>query len=70
MPRFSIYESIDKKLQKTGISKRQLAIAAGIPPSTLQSALSRRKGMPIETAIKVAVVLEISADEVLTWFII
>lgn len=40
MSRFT-YERIDLLLRRRGMSRRKLAIAAGIPASSLQSAMAR-----------------------------
>ena len=56
----SLYKRIDAILQDRGMSRRQLAIAAGIPPSTLQSALTREKSMTTEMIQQIAAALEVT----------
>lgn len=53
----TITEKIDAILQQRGMSRRQLAIAANISPSTLQSAMARGKNMTIEMLQAIAAVL-------------
>ena len=50
----NLYRRIDNILETRGMSRRQLAIAAGIPPSTLQSVLSRQKSMTAEMLQQIA----------------
>ena len=42
------YENIDKELAKRGLSRRKLASAVGIPPSTFQSMMERKRGITLE----------------------
>lgn len=58
----NVYERIDAFLESLGISRRQLAIKACIPPSTLQTALSREKGLSPNIVQKIADTLEIPVD--------
>lgn len=51
---------IDSILQQRGMSRRELAIAANIPPSTFQSAMARGKNITVEMVCAVAAVLGIS----------
>ena len=62
----TIYEKIDKIRNDRGISRRKLAQLAGIPPSTLQSMMERQRGLTVETISKIAAVLEISPEELLS----
>lgn len=55
-----IYENIDKELSKQGKSRRKLAIEAGIPPSTFQSMMERRRGLSVENLRKIAEVLNLN----------
>lgn len=52
-------QTIDYILQSRGMSRRQLAIAAKIPPSSLQSAMTRGKSMTIEMLYAIADALEV-----------
>ena len=56
----TVCETIDYLLKKKHMSRRQLAIEAGIPPSTLQSALSRNKEISLDMLEKVAQALNVS----------
>ncbi len=56
----TITEEIDAILQERGMSRRQLAITANIPPSSLQSAMARGKGMTVEMLMAVADALDVS----------
>ena len=56
---------IDKILESKGISRRQLAISAGIPPSTLQSAFERNKEIPLSMLTSIADALGVSIYYVL-----
>lgn len=47
-------QKIDKLLKDKGLSRRQLAIKAEIPPSTLQSALERNKEIPLSMLTSVS----------------
>ena len=51
------YESIDHELERRGMSRRKLAMTIGIPPSTFQSMMERKRGMTIELLKKIAVAL-------------
>ena len=53
----TITEKIDAILQQRGMSRRQLAIAANISPSTFQAAMARGKNMTVEMLQAVAAVL-------------
>lgn len=57
----TVTERIDNLLKSRKMSRRQLAIAAGIPPSSLQSAMSRGRNMTIEMLLAISGVLDISA---------
>lgn len=52
-------QRIDYILQGRGMSRRQLAIAANIPPSSLQSAMTRGKSMTIDMLLSIADALEV-----------
>ena len=61
----NIYKNIDRLLQERGMSRRQLAIAADIPPSTLQSALAREKNMTTDMLLKIATALEVTSGSLI-----
>lgn len=54
----SIYEKIDADLENRGMSRRQLALKAGIAPSTLQSTMERGRNMTFEMLLKIAAALD------------
>lgn len=54
------YENIDNELEKRGMSRRKLAISIGIPPSTFQSMMERKRGMTLELMKKIADALGMS----------
>lgn len=54
----AVADRIDTILQERGLSRRQLAIKAGIPPSSLQSALERGHNITLETLQKIAAALD------------
>lgn len=56
---------IDDILKKRGMSRRQLALAAGIPPSSLQAAMARGKNMTIEMVQAIAATLNVSVSSLL-----
>lgn len=59
----TVYERIDKILDLRKMSRRQLAKAIDIPPSTLQSMFARNKSMPLDIAENIANALEISFQQ-------
>jgi len=60
-----ITERIDLLLQKEGLSRRQLAVKAGIPTSSFQAAMARGSGMSTDMLTRVARALAVSADYLL-----
>lgn len=54
------YENIDRELEKRGMSRRKLAISIGVPPSTFQSMMERKRGMTLELLKKIADALGMS----------
>lgn len=58
-------EQIDALIKERGLSRRQLAIDAEIPPSSLQSAIERNKNIPFQMLEKIVSTLGISIFEVL-----
>lgn len=61
----TICEKIDLELKKRKLSRRQLAIKAGIPPSSLQSAMQRNGNLSLDMVLKIADALEMSAPSLL-----
>ena len=59
-------EKIDSILSEKGMSRRQLAIKAGIPPSSLQSALSRNKGLSLDMLFPISEVLKLDVEELVS----
>ena len=58
-------EKIDSIIQSKKMSRRQLAIKAGIPPSSLQSAMERGKNLSLEMLEKIASALNVDMIELL-----
>lgn len=58
-------ERIDTLLNSRGMSRRQLAIAAGIPPSSLQAAMARGRNLTVEVLLSVAKTLDVSPSYLL-----
>lgn len=54
------YENIDRELEKRGMSRRKLAIFIGVPPSTFQSMMERKRGITLELLKKIADALGMS----------
>jgi transcriptional regulator with XRE-family HTH domain len=54
-------ERIDRILQEKGLSRRQIAIKADIPPSTFQSAMARGDSFSTDMIQKIAAALGVSA---------
>ena len=52
-------QRIDYILHSRGMSRRQLAISAKIPPSSLQSAMTRGKSMTIDMLLSIADALDV-----------
>lgn len=61
----TIVEQIDFLLQERGMSRRQLAIKAKIPPSSLQSAMERGHNISLDMLEKIANALNVSFNELL-----
>lgn len=56
-----IYSNIDKLLEQKKLSRRKLAMLAEIPPTTLQSAFSRKtENLSFDTIKRIANVLEVT----------
>ena len=62
----TIVEKIDVILKERGLSRRQIAIKANIPPSTFQSAMQRNGSMNYMMIQKVARALNCYISELLT----
>lgn len=58
-------ERLDIILKQRGISRRQAAIAAKIPPSTFQSAMERRGNMSIDMLQAISNALDIPLSKIL-----
>lgn len=54
------YENIDKELAKRELSRRKLASAVGIPPSTFQSMMERKRGITLELLKRISDFLGVS----------
>lgn len=52
-------EKIDAIIKENGLSRRQVAIKAQVPPSSFQSAMERNKNISIDMLRKIAAVLEV-----------
>lgn len=59
----NVCERIDAILVERKMSRRQLAIAADIPPSTLQSVLARGHGITFEMLMKITQALELAPQD-------
>lgn len=61
----AVADRVDTILQERGLSRRQLAIKAGIPPSSLQSALERGHNITLDMLQKIADALGVTIDSFL-----
>lgn len=61
----TVIERIDAILQSRNMSRRQLAKAADIPPSSLQSAMERGKNISVDMLEKISNALNISILELI-----
>lgn len=52
-------EKIDAIIKEKGLSRRQVAIKAQVPPSSFQSAMERNKNISIDMLQKIAAALEV-----------
>lgn len=52
-------EKIDAIIKEKGLSRRQVAIKAQVPPSSFQSAMERNKNISIDMLRKIAAALEV-----------
>lgn len=60
------FERIDSWLNENHMSRRQLAIKAGIPPSTFQSAMERRNKMSDRMLRAIAPIMGTTVDALIT----
>ena len=58
-------ETIERYRKEQGISRRGLAIAVGIPPSTLQATFDKTRKLSLENTIKIAAYLKIPMSQFL-----
>ena len=58
----TVCERSDNILKERGMSRRKLAERAGIPPSSLQSALSRNSGLSLDMLHPISKVLEVPIE--------
>lgn len=61
-----VFEKIDTWLSENHMSRRQLAIKAGIPATTFQSLMQRRKDISSANLAKIAEVMGVSVDALIT----
>lgn len=61
----TVTDRIDAVLKAKGVSRRQLAIDANIPTSSLQAAMARGRNMTVEMLMAVADALDVSTDYLL-----
>lgn len=61
----NIFDRIDAWLAENNVSRRKLAIMAGLPPSSLQSALTRRKKLSYDTLDALSRAMGVTADSLL-----
>jgi transcriptional regulator with XRE-family HTH domain len=54
----NLYDRIDNIIKERNTSRRQLAIKAGIPIGTLQSALTRKRNITVEQVQRIATALD------------
>lgn len=59
----SVYDKIDEILRELNMSRRQLALKIGVPPSTLASSFSRQAGISAQTLIKIASALDKNVED-------
>ena len=57
---------IDELLKERGLSRRQAAIRAGIPPSSFQSAMQRNGNMTVDMIEKISSVLNCKISDILS----
>ncbi len=59
----TVLERIDAEIKKRGLSRQKLAIKAGIPPSTFQSAMERNNGWNYNMLAQLSTALDMSLSE-------
>lgn len=60
------FERIDRWLLENHMSRRQLALKAGIPPSSFQSAMERRKKISDKMLQAIAPIMGMTVEELVT----
>lgn len=60
-------ERIDSILKERGISRRKLALAAGISPSSFQTAMARNTTLSLDMLFPISDVLNISVEQLAGW---
>lgn len=60
-------ERIDSILKERGISRRKLALAAGISPSSFQTAMARNTTLSLDMLFPISDVLNISVEKLAGW---
>jgi transcriptional regulator with XRE-family HTH domain len=63
----NLYTNIEKLLRDRGVNKRQLANAIDVPYSTIQVALKKHTGLPINVVKKIADHFNVTVDYLLIW---
>lgn len=58
-------ERIDEHIKDVGLSRREFALMASIPPSSLQSAIERNKGVSLDMLCKITKALNSRLYEIL-----
>lgn len=61
----TVYDAIDRELKARRISRRELAIRVGIPPTTFQSAFCRNSPISFEHFVLIAYALGVSIEDLL-----
>lgn len=61
----NVCEKIDKMLLDRGMSRRKLALNAGIPPTTFQSAMARGGNLSLDMLQKIADALGVKVTDLL-----
>lgn len=61
----AVYDKIDEFLAQKNMSRRQLAKAIDVPPTTLQSAFEKKSNLSIGRLKKICAFLNVQIDELL-----
>jgi len=56
-----VYDRIDRLIKEKGISRRKAAQRAGIPPATLNTAITRKRGLSASAVSSLAKTLDVDA---------